>query len=68
MLRVVRSVLSLSPLSVNANCRTTTSGFVLPGFIDAHAHWGGYTSVYPASSWELLVFLAYVRSLVVHLI
>ena len=68
MLRVVRSVLPFVSLSVNANYGTTTPGFVLPGFIDAHAHWGGYTSVYPASSWELLVFLAYVRSLVVHLI
>jgi len=67
MLRVVR-VIRFLLLSANANYGTATRGFVLPGFIDAHAHWGGYTSVYPASSWELLVFLAYVRSLVVHLI
>ncbi|KAJ3843796.1 hypothetical protein F5878DRAFT_603808 [Lentinula raphanica] len=34
-------------------------GFVLPGFIDVHAHWSGYTSRYPAKSWEMQTFLAY---------
>lgn len=34
-------------------------GFVIPGFIDVHAHWSGYTSRYPAKSWEMQAFLAY---------
>ncbi|KAJ4463331.1 hypothetical protein C8J55DRAFT_444178 [Lentinula edodes] len=34
-------------------------GFVMPGFIDVHAHWGGYTTRYPAKSWEMQTFLAY---------
>ncbi|TRM63712.1 hypothetical protein BD626DRAFT_569086 [Schizophyllum amplum] len=39
---------------INAN-----QGYVLPGFIDMHAHWSGYSDRYPASSWELETFLAY---------
>ena len=34
-------------------------GFVVPGFIDVHGHWGGYASTHPARSWELETFLAY---------
>ncbi|KAH8830826.1 hypothetical protein DL96DRAFT_1594464 [Flagelloscypha sp. PMI_526] len=35
-------------------------GFVVPGFIDVHAHWFGcFFSRYPSSSWELAAFLAY---------
>ncbi|KAG5651505.1 hypothetical protein H0H81_008399 [Sphagnurus paluster] len=34
-------------------------GFVIPGFIDVHAHWAGYSDRYPAKSWELETFLAY---------
>jgi cytosine/adenosine deaminase-related metal-dependent hydrolase len=34
-------------------------GFVLPGFIDVHAHWNGFSSPFPAKSWELETFLAY---------
>ncbi|TCD70593.1 hypothetical protein EIP91_002623 [Steccherinum ochraceum] len=34
-------------------------GFVIPGFIDVHAHWNGFASYYPARSWELETFLAY---------
>ncbi|TDL25447.1 hypothetical protein BD410DRAFT_717925 [Rickenella mellea] len=33
--------------------------FVVPGFIDVHAHWGGFATHYPARSWELETFLAY---------
>jgi adenine deaminase len=33
--------------------------FITPGFIDVHAHWGGFDSAYPARSWELETFLAY---------
>ncbi|KAJ7070752.1 hypothetical protein C8F01DRAFT_1107614 [Mycena amicta] len=34
-------------------------GFVIPGFIDVHAHWNGFESTMPAASWELRTFLAY---------
>ncbi|CCM03690.1 uncharacterized protein FIBRA_05835 [Fibroporia radiculosa] len=33
--------------------------FVVPGFIDVHAHWNGYDTLYPARSWEMETFLAY---------
>ncbi len=36
-----------------------SAGFVVPGFIDAHAHWGGFDEPYPAKSWEMETFLAY---------
>ncbi|KAJ3981233.1 hypothetical protein F5890DRAFT_570495 [Lentinula detonsa] len=39
---------------INAN-----GGFVIPGFIDAHAHWNGFSNSHPAKSWEMQVFLAY---------
>lgn len=34
-------------------------GYVVPGFIDVHAHWNGFETMYPARSWELETFLAY---------
>ncbi|KAJ4475736.1 hypothetical protein J3R30DRAFT_3294599 [Lentinula aciculospora] len=34
-------------------------GFVIPGFIDAHAHWNGFSNPHPAKSWEMQNFLAY---------
>ncbi|KAF5373175.1 hypothetical protein D9758_001510 [Tetrapyrgos nigripes] len=34
-------------------------GFVIPGFIDSHSHWNGFTNPHPAKSWELQTFLAY---------
>ncbi|KAF5331149.1 hypothetical protein D9619_006058 [Psilocybe cf. subviscida] len=34
-------------------------GFVIPGFIDVHAHWNGFSDKYPTKSWELETFLAY---------
>ncbi|KAI0956725.1 hypothetical protein AcW1_005336 [Taiwanofungus camphoratus] len=34
-------------------------GFVVPGFIDVHAHWNGFDTLYPARSWEMEAFLAY---------
>ncbi|KAJ7833499.1 hypothetical protein B0H13DRAFT_2428395 [Mycena leptocephala] len=34
-------------------------GYVIPGFIDVHAHWNGFGEIYPAKSWELQAFLAY---------
>ncbi|KZT11646.1 uncharacterized protein LAESUDRAFT_671849 [Laetiporus sulphureus 93-53] len=33
--------------------------FVTPGFIDVHAHWNGFDTLYPARSWEMETFLAY---------
>ncbi|EJF62664.1 hypothetical protein DICSQDRAFT_57465 [Dichomitus squalens LYAD-421 SS1] len=35
------------------------AGFVVPGFIDVHAHWNGFDTAIPARSWELETFLAY---------
>jgi len=34
-------------------------GYIIPGFIDAHAHWDGTRIKYPAASWEMETFLAY---------
>ncbi|KAF9265845.1 hypothetical protein L218DRAFT_121543 [Marasmius fiardii PR-910] len=34
-------------------------GFVVPGFLDVHAHWSGATNPHPAKSWEMETFLAY---------
>ncbi|KAI0831687.1 hypothetical protein BC628DRAFT_1310437 [Trametes gibbosa] len=34
-------------------------GYIVPGFIDVHAHWNGFETMYPARSWELETFLAY---------
>uniref|UniRef100_A0A8H7Y2X4 Amidohydrolase-related domain-containing protein n=1 Tax=Psilocybe cubensis TaxID=181762 RepID=A0A8H7Y2X4_PSICU len=34
-------------------------GYVVPGFLDVHAHWNGFSDRYPAKSWELETFLAY---------
>ncbi|KAJ7760592.1 hypothetical protein B0H16DRAFT_577921 [Mycena metata] len=34
-------------------------GYVIPGFIDVHAHWNNFAGVYPAKSWEHQAFLAY---------
>ncbi|OJT07280.1 hypothetical protein TRAPUB_1877 [Trametes pubescens] len=34
-------------------------GYIVPGFIDVHAHWNGFETMYPARSWEMETFLAY---------
>ncbi|EIN12910.1 hypothetical protein PUNSTDRAFT_60526 [Punctularia strigosozonata HHB-11173 SS5] len=34
-------------------------GFVIPGFIDMHAHWNGFGVLHPARSWEHQTFLSY---------
>ncbi|GJE87975.1 thioredoxin-like protein790 [Phanerochaete sordida] len=34
-------------------------GFIVPGYIDVHAHWNGFADPFPAKSWELETFLAY---------
>ncbi|KAI0373252.1 hypothetical protein BV20DRAFT_963082 [Pilatotrama ljubarskyi] len=34
-------------------------GFIVPGFIDVHAHWNGFDTMHPARSWEMETFLAY---------
>ena len=56
-------ILSISPSSLLSygpyDVLDVEGGYILPGFIDMHAHWGGYTSIYPASSWEMRAFLAY---------
>ena len=40
-------------------CSDDVIGFIIPGFIDVHAHWGGYADRFPAKSWEMQTFLAY---------
>ena len=45
--------------SVNSFLIFSRSGFVIPGFIDVHAHWDGFDDRFPAKSWELETFLAY---------
>ncbi|KIK54484.1 hypothetical protein GYMLUDRAFT_177108 [Collybiopsis luxurians FD-317 M1] len=42
-----------------ANMINARGGFVIPGFIDAHAHWNGMSNPHPAKSWEQQTFLAY---------
>ncbi|KAI0792759.1 hypothetical protein C8Q75DRAFT_804475 [Abortiporus biennis] len=34
-------------------------GFIIPGFIDVHAHWNSFSDYYPTRPWELETFLAY---------
>ena len=42
-------------------CRSErhVTGFVVPGFIDVHAHWNGFDTNFPARSWEMETFLSY---------
>ena len=45
-----------------AGCATSSHvsvGFIVPGFIDVHAHWSGYGTNFPVKSWEMETFLAY---------
>lgn len=46
-------------IPLNAKTFDAQGGFVVPGFIDVHAHWNGFAEYYPARSWELETFLAY---------
>ncbi|KIP10290.1 hypothetical protein PHLGIDRAFT_115580 [Phlebiopsis gigantea 11061_1 CR5-6] len=34
-------------------------GYIVPGYIDVHAHWNGFADFFPSRSWELETFLAY---------
>ncbi|KAL0070502.1 hypothetical protein AAF712_002334 [Marasmius tenuissimus] len=34
-------------------------GFVVPGYLDVHAHWSGASNPHPATSWEMETFLAF---------
>jgi hypothetical protein len=43
----------------NCLCSDDVTGYIIPGFIDVHAHWGGYSDRFPAKSWEMQTFLAY---------
>ncbi|KAJ4475757.1 hypothetical protein J3R30DRAFT_3294092 [Lentinula aciculospora] len=47
------------PIPTEAVTIDALGGFVIPGYIDVHAHWAGYTVRYPAKSWEMQTFLAY---------
>lgn len=46
-------------IPAGATLLNARGGFIIPGFIDVHAHWGGFGNTYPAKSWELETFLAY---------
>ncbi|KAH8100212.1 hypothetical protein BXZ70DRAFT_893558 [Cristinia sonorae] len=54
ILGVYDAVIPYGATSIDAQ-----GGYVIPGFIDVHAHWDGFSSPYPARSWELETFLAY---------
>ncbi|KAL0576197.1 hypothetical protein V5O48_005764 [Marasmius crinis-equi] len=43
----------------NAEVIDADGGFVVPGFLDVHAHWNGATNPTPAKSWEMETFLAF---------
>lgn len=47
------------PTPQGATVIDVQGGFLIPGFIDVHAHWDGYEARYPAKSWEMETFLAY---------
>lgn len=40
-------------------CSEDVIGYIIPGFIDVHAHWDGFADRFPAKSWEMETFLAY---------
>jgi hypothetical protein len=46
-------------LSIYSCLLTMSIGYTIPGFIDVHAHWNGYSDRFPAKSWEMQTFLAY---------
>ncbi|KAL6308701.1 hypothetical protein BKA93DRAFT_763864 [Sparassis latifolia] len=46
-------------LPYGATVLDAEGGFVIPGFIDVHAHWNGFATQLPSRSWELETFLAY---------
>jgi hypothetical protein len=46
-------------LSICLCVLTMSIGYIIPGFIDVHAHWDGYSDRFPAKSWEMQTFLAY---------
>ncbi|KAF9484912.1 hypothetical protein BDN70DRAFT_871892 [Pholiota conissans] len=58
---VIRHVGRLTGDSAPQGLKTIDAGggFVIPGFIDVHAHWEGFADRYPAKSWEMETFLAY---------
>ncbi|KAK0210254.1 hypothetical protein DFS33DRAFT_1378240 [Desarmillaria ectypa] len=58
---VIQAVGSVGDISIpeDAVKFDANQGFVIPGFIDVHSHWGGYIVPLPAKSWEMQSFLAY---------
>ncbi|KAF9025154.1 composite domain of metallo-dependent hydrolase [Hymenopellis radicata] len=56
---VITAVGSEISIPSGAHVIDARGGFVTPGYIDVHAHWGGGLVIYPAKSWEMQTFLAY---------
>ncbi|ESK88278.1 amidohydrolase [Moniliophthora roreri MCA 2997] len=57
---VFESVGSLNDADLeNAEVIQANGGFIIPGFLDVHAHWNGASNPTPAKSWEMETFLAY---------
>ncbi|KAH7928201.1 hypothetical protein BV22DRAFT_1005502 [Leucogyrophana mollusca] len=58
---VIESVSSIGEVAIpgGATVIDAEGGYVLPGFLDVHAHWSGTGNKHPATSWELETFLAY---------
>lgn len=58
---VIDSVGSMNAMTIpqGATVLNAGKGFIVPGFIDVHAHWSGFGDLYPARSWEMDTFLAY---------
>ncbi|KAJ7155426.1 hypothetical protein C8R43DRAFT_1126083 [Mycena crocata] len=57
---IIESVGALgTPIPSGVTAFNAQGGYVVPGFIDVHAHWNGFGYRYPARSWELQAFLAF---------
>ncbi|EPT06231.1 hypothetical protein FOMPIDRAFT_124868 [Fomitopsis schrenkii] len=50
---------SQDALPYGATVFNAEGAFIVPGYIDVHAHWSGFNNLYPARSWEMETFLAY---------
>ncbi|KAF5324764.1 hypothetical protein D9611_004184 [Ephemerocybe angulata] len=49
----------LDDLKAQGTVVDVAGGYLIPGFVDVHAHWSGFETKFPAKSWEMETFLAY---------